>query len=31
VRTVRDWSFSATAEWVIGALLGLTIVALLFV
>jgi hypothetical protein len=26
-----DWSFSASAEWVVGALLAATIVATLFV
>jgi hypothetical protein len=26
-----DWSFSASAEWVVGALLAVTIVATLFV
>jgi hypothetical protein len=31
VRDMRDWSFSDTAEWVIGALLALTIVAAIFV
>jgi hypothetical protein len=29
--TMHDWSFSASAEWVIGALLAMTIVATLFV
>jgi len=28
---MRDWSFSASAEWVIGALLAVAIVATLFV
>jgi hypothetical protein len=31
VRDMREWSFSDTAEWVIGALLALTIVAAIFV
>jgi hypothetical protein len=26
-----EWSFSATAEWVVGALLAMTIVAVMFV
>jgi hypothetical protein len=29
--TMHDWSFSASAEWVVGALLVVTIVATLFV
>jgi hypothetical protein len=28
---VREWSFSATAEWVVGLLLILVIVAAIFV
>jgi hypothetical protein len=28
---MHDWSFSASAEWVVGALLVVTIVATLFV
>jgi len=28
---MREWSFSASAEWVIGALLAIVIVATLFV
>jgi len=28
---MHDWSFSASAEWVVGALLAVTIVATLFV
>jgi len=28
---MRDWSFSSTAEWVVGALLVAAIVATLFV
>jgi len=28
---MREWSFSASAEWVVGFLLALTIVAMLFV
>jgi hypothetical protein len=28
---VREWSFSATAEWVVGLLLILVIVAAMFV
>jgi len=28
---MREWSFSASAEWVIGALLAVAIVATLFV
>jgi len=28
---MREWSFSASAEWVIGILLALTIVAMIFV
>jgi len=28
---MREWSFSASAEWVVGVLLALTIVAMLFV
>jgi hypothetical protein len=28
---MHDWSFSASAEWVVGALLAMTIVATLFV
>jgi hypothetical protein len=31
VTDMRDWTFSDTAEWVIGALLALTIVAAIFV
>jgi hypothetical protein len=30
VRTMREWSFSASAEWVVGLLLVLTIVAAIF-
>jgi hypothetical protein len=29
--TMREWSFSASAEWVVGALLAVVIVAALFV
>jgi len=28
---MREWSFSASAEWVVGALLAVVIVAALFV
>jgi len=28
---MREWSFSASADWVVGALLVVTIVATLFV
>jgi hypothetical protein len=28
---MHDWTFSATAEWVVGLLLGLTVVALTLV
>jgi len=28
---MRNWSFSSTAEWVVGLLLVVTIVAMLFV
>jgi hypothetical protein len=28
---IREWSFSYTAEWVIGALLAATIVATIFI
>jgi len=28
---MREWSFSATAEWVVGLLLAVTIVAAVFV
>jgi hypothetical protein len=28
---MREWSFSATAEWVVGALLAVVIVATFFV
>ena len=28
---MHEWSFSASAEWVVGALLAMTIVATLFV
>jgi len=28
---MREWSFSASAEWVVGALLAVAIVATLFV
>jgi len=28
---MREWTFSASAEWVVGFLLALTIVAMLFV
>jgi hypothetical protein len=28
---MREWSFSASAEWVVGVLLALTIVATIFV
>jgi hypothetical protein len=28
---MREWSFSATAEWVVGVLLVVTIVATVFV
>jgi hypothetical protein len=31
VITVREWSFSASADWVVGALLALAIVAVMFV
>jgi hypothetical protein len=31
VKNVRDWSFSATAEWAVGILLALAIVAVMFV
>jgi hypothetical protein len=30
-REMREWSFSASAEWVVGFLLALTIVAMIFV
>jgi hypothetical protein len=30
-RDMREWSFSASAEWVVGLLLALTIVAMIFV
>jgi hypothetical protein len=30
-RTMREWSFSASAEWVVGVLLVLAIVAVVFV
>jgi hypothetical protein len=29
--SMREWSFSASAEWVVGALLAVVIVAALFV
>jgi len=28
---MREWSFSASADWVVGILLALTIVAMIFV
>jgi hypothetical protein len=28
---MHEWSFSATAEWVVGGLLGFAIVAMMFV
>jgi hypothetical protein len=28
---MHEWSFSASAEWVVGVLLALTIVAMIFV
>jgi len=28
---MRNWSFSSTAEWVVGGLLVVTLVAMLFV
>jgi len=28
---MREWSFSATAEWVVGALLMVAVVAMMFV
>jgi len=28
---MREWTFSATAEWVVAALLAITIVAIIFV
>jgi hypothetical protein len=28
---MREWSFSETAEWVVGALLALTLVVMIFV
>jgi len=31
ISEMREWSFSASAEWVVGFLLALTIVAMLFV
>jgi hypothetical protein len=31
MRTMREWSFSASAEWVVGLLLAVTIVAMAFV
>jgi hypothetical protein len=31
VAVMREWSFSSTAEWVVGVLLVVTIVAMLFV
>jgi hypothetical protein len=31
VRNVRDWSFSATADWAVGILLAMAIVAAMFV
>jgi hypothetical protein len=31
VRAMRDWSFSASAEWVVGFLLIVTIIAAAFV
>jgi hypothetical protein len=31
VKTMREWTFSATAEWVVGVLLASAIVAALFV
>jgi len=29
--TVRDWSFSASAEWVVGACLALVLIATIFI
>jgi hypothetical protein len=29
--SMREWSFSATAEWVVGALLMVAVVAMMFV
>jgi hypothetical protein len=31
MRAMREWSFSATAEWVVGFLLAVAIVATVFV
>jgi hypothetical protein len=31
VDAMREWSFSSTAEWVVGLLLAVTIVAMLLV
>jgi hypothetical protein len=31
VRAMREWSFSATAEWVVGFLLVVAIIATVFV
>jgi hypothetical protein len=31
IEAMREWSFSATAEWVVGLLLVVTIVATVFV
>jgi hypothetical protein len=31
VAAMHDWSFSSTAEWVVGLLLVVTLVAMLFV
>jgi len=31
ISEMREWSFSASAEWVVGFLLALTVVAMLFV
>ncbi len=31
MRNMHEWSFSASAEWVVGVLLAVTIVATLFV
>jgi hypothetical protein len=28
---IRDWSFSASAEWVVGALLAVVIVSVAFI
>jgi hypothetical protein len=29
--TMYDWTFSATAEWVVGALLALSVAVMMFV